>query len=480
MSLTRIESDSSEIKAKDQAKGLKESIQKKIKHSIIECIKAKLEGQAQARQRIFNLVNDLWDKNELSSRFVNELVEAVDSLEKIMAEQRRYLYANVTDISCVKDFIEKLSSQGFECLKNEKHEVKVELKFEAIKLAVKEYSDVKFSKVDKRNQIDSKLIRRMDSLARLFALTSIKSVCSAVAFHDGELIVAANLSKEKERDAVISDLHNRIKVLCNFINYIKFHVLLRLISETGEIDLYTEVENEAKNLYKNNYESCSVLPEDLIIQAITKVTHAVVFDKSLKGANNNGDNFLLSETVKYRILLPEISQNQYAQISIITAVTSGDSIEELSRSSLEINGLTCYSVASMHAEQLIARYVFHSDNNEVLYNEKNKLRIGVSKLCCGTCYKNLESLPIEVRGCHYDIYPETLNLIDVENGIEKASQKTPRRHETAANNSPKKTPWKANIPDNAFFAKFSNVEPKSKRKLDFSPEENNHGCVNKL
>ncbi|MDI1352636.1 MAG: hypothetical protein PSV35_07690, partial [bacterium] len=64
---------------------------------------------------------------------------------------------------------------------------------DTIRESTTSYIEKRYGIIDMRQQTDSRLIRRMDSLARIFSLNPISSVCTAVTFYEGRLIIAANL-----------------------------------------------------------------------------------------------------------------------------------------------------------------------------------------------------------------------------------------------------------------------------------------------
>ncbi|MDF1685081.1 MAG: hypothetical protein P1U36_10560 [Legionellaceae bacterium] len=66
-----------------------------------------------------------------------------------------------------------------------------------------------------------RLLRRMDSLARLLSISSTASVCTAVTIYDGELYIGSNVSGEIPQADMVHMFGSKLVILNQFIQQIK-------------------------------------------------------------------------------------------------------------------------------------------------------------------------------------------------------------------------------------------------------------------
>ncbi len=238
-------------------------------------------------------------------------------------------------------------------------------------------------------------VRRMDSLARILSLSSRLSVCSAVTFYHGKLLIAANLGKENDRDKVINALKNRFEILCQFIAKMKD---AKVSEMTQVVDtFYNELISEGG----------SNLQKELMVQAMCKFAHAIYKD-SETFTDDFRDVFTGFDESRYLIILPATSLSGEPALKITNYV-------DLSQNYVLTEQPACKNISLLHAEQLIAWYIFeiNAESQETLdlfKEEAINLPLGITKLSCKTCQHNLSALPFDIRGTHHQSYPDVLGL----------------------------------------------------------------------
>ncbi|MDF1683684.1 MAG: hypothetical protein P1U36_03405, partial [Legionellaceae bacterium] len=96
-------------------------------------------------------------------------------------------------------------------------------------------------------------------------------------------------------------------------------------------------------------------------------------------------------------------------------------------------------VKDFHAEQLIATYLQNQKGVDLEDASAEKIRIGLTKLCCRTCFDTLSHFPrLELRGTHNVSYSNVANLVLATTSGQVS---TPNVRDTVAKASPGDTPF---------------------------------------
>jgi hypothetical protein len=304
---------------------------------------------------------------------------------------------HITSIESFVEFINFIESK----IESVSSELASDLQFncttESLHNEIDELIEKLFGVDDNRHQNDDVLsIRRMDSLARLFSLPLSLSVCAASAFHQGKIIISANVSQPDDQQKIIAIIAARLALMHEFIknfqenqhcNYDDFVTLTNLCAD------------------KMRAIGGISLPADVFNIAFSKFAHAMIYDKQTFAEEIR--LMWRKEQLSFTILSPVSVQDN--QISFIEF-----SQEKTSQDLLSIPGFKgSPSVKSVHAEQLLAKYVL-GRVDEQQYNSEHPLQIGVLKLCCKSCEHNLKQLPVMLRGGHGHLYRDTLNFFGLE------------------------------------------------------------------
>ncbi|KTD60946.1 hypothetical protein [Legionella shakespearei] len=262
---------------------------------------------------------------------------------------------------------------------------------------IDELMDKLFGVDDHRHQNDGVLsIRRMDSLARLFSLPLSLSVCAASAFHQGKIIISANMSQPDDQQKIIFIITARLALMHEFIksfpenlhdNYDDFKTLTDLCAD------------------KMKAIGGISLPGDVFNTAFSKFAHAMICDKETFSEEIR--LMWKQEQLNFTILLPVSAQDKKITFMAYSQESSTEEVLPIP----EFKGLV--SVKSVHAEQLLAKYVL-GRMDEQQYTSEQPLQIGVLKLCCKSCENNLKLLPVMLRGGHGHLYRDTLNFFGLE------------------------------------------------------------------
>jgi len=277
-----------------------------------------------------------------------------------------------------------------------------------------------YSPVDERVLTsDERRLRRMDSLSRLLSIKPTLSVCAAVTIDTAvtpRVLMGMNVGKNGEQNLISMAIENRLNIIKNYIETISFAV-----AEGTFSNLAASAEELVRELLPHGGNG---VPEEILLQAATKFLHAMCFDKL---------TFTEEERKAFRskasmvIILPKVDE-QGCKMEVRSLTD-----EEWIISTIDLKIQQKISIKDIHAEQLLARFMFR----DAAVKPEGNVIFGISKLCCRTCFDNLTTYPdIITRGHHGQFYQGVVNL---NNGQSPTSSST-RRATTHAWPSPKDTP----------------------------------------
>lgn len=408
------------------------TIVKTVINTLSRELKLEFKGKdPQENQQLYEALKRLIESNDVVKGYIDALYACINR-DSLSREQKDYLLTHLELIPRYQELktnLFQILSKNQAWLTDNDFVINLDLDAELFVADTQTFIDELYAPIDKRLQIDSRPIRRMDSLARLFSVAPGISVCSAAAIHDDRVIIAANLSESEQRESLISIIQKRCKALHEFI---------------AGIDTFAEHEYDsaAENLYSKLTEHGAIaLPKAVVIQAIKKFVHSICFDNDTFDTSIKA--VFLAPDLKLEILVPDLGSDNTLMVECTTYDEK------------KVMNLGCGKAAKVglvHAEQLIAWRIFnkaHVDPLSAVYNEENPLRIGVSKLCCKTCETNLQQLPIQTRGGHQQSYAGVVNLFnqgadcDPPKPANKAPVSPPRLAVTAQLNSPPDSAKKA-------------------------------------
>lgn len=294
--------------------------------------------------------------------------------------------------------------------------------------ACKTWIDANYSCIDVRVESSSiRSLRRMDSLARCFALKAELSVCTSVVIDTStvpaNLIVAVNVGSDGLQEKIVRQITQRVTT-------IREHVQSFLDGDVHDYDTH------ANKLTDSLCKEGSHIPKEIIRQAVRKILHVVCVDHDTW---DNGEKSAFAPDVGFTILLAEstpfgikMASYHITPRGCIKSLDDLPNIAHIRPGALHISGI--------HAEQLQAWRL------KLLTSGTLRIQVGLSRLCCHTCFHALKRLPnvdIIVRGGHGQRY---VNVPDIFAPPETRPRTPPTRQTvTHAWNSPKDSPPQARI-----------------------------------
>lgn len=298
----------------------------------------------------------------------------------------------------------------------------------SLQTSIEALVDSTYSVADERiSSCEQKKLRRLDSLARLLAPQLSKSPCVAVALDTSSmpprLVISSNIANDGDQDSLANEILLKLQIIQRHIMDItKIGHILPEEAITHAADALIE-ELKAKTTFAGT--------ESVLKQAAIKLIKTICYGRKTF-ANNEKNAFFNPEPL---VLLP-IHEREY-YMDARTYAAGGASFTNhrflLDKVPLEAK------ISNIHAEQLIARYFF-----EELKTTEQQM-IGISRLCCKTCYESLKFYPIIIRGSHEQSYR---GVIDLRTGAQATDEPT-RRAVTYAWPSPPITPTSGEV-DEAF------------------------------
>ncbi|MDF1678628.1 MAG: hypothetical protein P1U32_08055 [Legionellaceae bacterium] len=317
---------------------------------------------------------------------------------------------------------------------------------------------------------DERLLRRMDSLARLLSLQSKASVCTAVTIHDGQLFIGANVSGETSQAEMIDVFKARLQILRRFIN--------RLSLEAVTLDspmMASKIKQCVSDLVTIGGTS---KPLPMLEQALFKLVDALRARKMNPGSVNYfsaSERHALLASDNFTILMAEGKRHKKEVVSnqLVAYQFTRLSSEPQLRKHMVSNELQRLVVKDFHAEQLIALYLQKGLGVDLHAASAAKIRIGITKLCCETCGNTLARFTrIAVRGTHHVSYT---NVADIFANKACTPVKTPSRRTTEPDPSPDDTPFNkaspsvhGSSPHQLAFYRSPQMRYASKRPLELS------------
>ncbi len=297
--------------------------------------------------------------------------------------------------------------------------LKLTFSMEEVHAGIGLWVDERYSPVDERVLSSGvKRQRRMDSLSRLLSLRSSLSVCSAVTLNlinEPHIVIGANVGKDGSQDEIAGLTADKLALIQRHLREIS-------ASDIASIDS-SKLDWLAENLFRDLFTTGgSSMPPDVLLQAARKIIHAFCIDGETFSADEKIMFLTHSSTV---ILLPILTDKGYRMLAKqIRAIGCTNSSYPLPMVPMDT------SVHNIHAEQLIARYLY--EEREI----DTPLTFGISKLCCRTCFESLKNYPVTSRGTHNQEYE---GVIDLHSGRRRA-ESSARRATTHSWPSPKDTP----------------------------------------
>lgn len=307
---------------------------------------------------------------------------------------------------------------------------------------------------------NTRRMRRFDSLAKLLNLKSSLSVCSAIAIHEKQLLIAGNVSLGASPTEIKNCFNERIALIRQYFKVLlSMNPPVKILSASSEVN-YEKIKNsdfckaesletiqrfitpEYLNFFHQFFRALKsnggIFQKDIIIfQAFTKL-YLSLSSKDEAGliegdsddlTPNDCDTFLNGELV---VLLPS---NEKSEDIFELAVFHNDSTDlipfMLSPSNQKIH--------HFHAEQLIAYYILQN-SSEVYGFPPNKIHIGISKPTCIDCETALGKHALfATRGSSKAAFKDTANILS--ESLERSSSTAGEyEDEISSSMTPKKRP----------------------------------------
>jgi hypothetical protein len=278
----------------------------------------------------------------------------------------------------------------------------------------------------------SSKVCRLDSLARLLGLSDRYSVCSAAALYCPagldrrlhKLVLAMNKHDCREVGDIQGASEQRLKRIRNVLVE-----LFLLLMPDFKTDFIFDLSSDQLVQLQRNFEAYSrpyesrihqklieqlidrvygtSLPPLVYQQAIFKIFHALFIDQTT--FTRAEKNCILFAEVEY--LVP--SQRLFASFQSL--------FDEIRTPMITLKD---HEMSVVHAEQLIALYFLRANRAQTAAERVTMVvPIGISKLCCETCYRVLHylsqrgNIQFEARGGHSQAYNKVLSLVSMEETV---------------------------------------------------------------
>ncbi len=288
---------------------------------------------------------------------------------------------------------------------------------------------------------NERLVRRMDSLARLLSLQSKTSVCTAVTMHGGQLFIGANVSGDTLQADMVDAFKSRVQVLRQFINELNREEIA-----LDNPNLGYKIEQCVHQLVAFGGTS---KPMPMLKQALFKVVDALRNRRITPGSVNYfspAERHALLTSENLTILLAEGKRYKKEKVPnyFVAYQFAGLSGEPQLLKHLVSQALQRLIVKDFHAEQLIVYYFQKRLGLDLNAADAEKIRIGITKLCCETCGSTLSQFArISVRGTHHVRYT---NVADVFRDKSCTPVKISSNRITEPDPSPGDTPFDITSP----------------------------------
>lgn len=360
------------------------------------------------RLKLHQKLYPLLDKEGALKTFIDNYIESYAEL-KWLKKQLNYFKHHIDKVELLNNIAEvfalELLKDPLWLITDETPVPNIKLTVEksAIQASFKDFFSTYLTAEDQRQQIDDRPIRRLDSLSRIFALTPSVSVCSAVAFHQGQLLISANVSNQDSQQQIRQIFVKRTQLLQDLI----LEIRQKVQSETVD-QAFLEYLDQRSTDYANKMMEAGLvsLPLSRLQQDISKFVHAMTLDQHT--FSQTIKDIWLTKPLTTTIMLP--AEEKIAGIKHVK-LTIKDSVESNLNSLTMPNSYAPANLSNFHAEQMLGHYVFRIKSDST-YNSSNPLQIGISKLCCHTCHRVLQMYPVKVRGTHGQAYEQVEPLLN--------------------------------------------------------------------
>lgn len=232
-------------------------------------------------------------------------------------------------------------------------------------------------------------LRRLDSLSRLLSFGIQNSACTAVTIYQGQLIISANVGGRTSSEEMTKLVYKKVAALQTLIQQCP-------VDQYNDILAYCQETNRTKAL------------SDILGTGVTLDALQVSLAKIIHLYKSHHDPFAeqfrlaLNPEQPITVLMPKKDQ---AKLTIqVTKSNSSD------RASIVLDQVdNAATEKDLHAEQMIFHYL---TKEQQLPLDTASLCVGISKLCCHTCFSVLTSHPsFTVRGTHKNRYAGAVNVI---------------------------------------------------------------------
>ena len=334
------------------------------------------------------------------------------------------------------------------------HDPKIDFSADQLQQNIDEFIDERYSPVDERVlSCGERRLRRMDSLSRLLLPGSHISACTAVTLDCSEtptLIIGSNVDKNGYQERIVEEITLKLNTIRQTLTTILADADMQ--QDTDEISLDSLAQQLVEKLRPSPF------PNEVLHQAARKLIDAICFDNE---TFTKEEKQAFVNTAPATIILPTVGDG-CAGMQVHLLNSENHIVKHYSLTKISKVG----SVKYIHAEQLIAYYLFEELNIKPKPGEP--LVFGISKLCCPTCFINLKKYNkfgeediLAVRGHHGQVY---LGVVDLTSGISNRSSSI-RPGTTEQWSSPKFTPEdrqkrKINLPSDS-----SSIPKAAKRVL---------------
>jgi|GEM_PF-5505983 len=433
-----------------QVKEIKRVVRNKIEQALRHAFLGEKQGKSLKRAEA--ICNDYLKKNEALKSFINSLQDVFiysslefgqikTSIEGCFKDFDALIPDYVADMASaydgsVRDLEHALSSIA---ISNDEHQQGVGFAFEAIR-EQKEY--LKHGNVRKISS-DKRLMRRMDSFARLLALNTDISACTAVSVHGGQLYIAANVSGDVPQAEMARMFKGKLEVLRTFIKDLNTDEGLITVESSM---LKPMIEECITKLIDIGGSPFNVL---LLEQALFKLVDALQprvenpLQPSMNGFSEAERSAILDSENQTTLLMQKGRYNKSKNKLFIEAYETAKASSDGQRYKMPMPmELQDRNLKDFHAEQLIAYYLQNEKHVDLKDTEKAEIRIGVSKLCCATCYDALKHFErVELRGTHGIRYAYVADIFSNTSVNPNSTPQQQKKPITFANPSPGDTPF---------------------------------------
>lgn len=358
---------------------------------------------AKEKSKSVKNIKSILNSTLLNYAVIQFIINSLGEAKRISTKIRKQVVSHLIKYElndCIQKFAEQLVFMGFD-----NQEALLRLNFQEF-VTEDTYAKINecfrnhFHAPDKRQQNDKdRLLRRMDSLARIFSFPLKVSACTAVAIKDKTLYISCNLPNVNENLKVelSQAIRDRVETLSSISRALLQNCTTydHVLKECNSEALLSQLRGEKK---------CGV----------DKNIHAVSVAKIVWHIRQFGTQSPFSlfhhDVIQWKLLTPG-----YDFISARFMINRYDSVLGNDNPVFLNHVVQNVSIANLHAEQLLAYYLAHHErlNTYSIRQETGEefLRLGISKLCCVTCFQTIGEFNLfTVRGTHNNAYDSIINI----------------------------------------------------------------------